>query len=288
MKVLIIGGNRFFGKRLAANLIGRNFEVTLLNRGQIPDGFGSKVDRIQIDRNELHSNHSLIQNRHWDIIFDQVCYDAFEAMSACRCFESKTKKYVFISTQSVYGLGQNIPESSFDPKTEPLDPIIKRGHDYGKSKRQAEAIFSKSSFESVTSVRFPIVLGIDDYTQRLKFHIDRINKGEPIYFQNLRSKLSFIHAEDAAEFLSYLVDHNVNGPINCCSNDPISLEELVRLIEQILGKKVVLASSGETNRSPFSMADDWHMDTTKLTEIGFLASPISHWLPGLVKQLAHL
>lgn len=44
MKILVIGGNLYFGKRLVDLLVKNNHEVTLLNRQSKPDDFGNKVD----------------------------------------------------------------------------------------------------------------------------------------------------------------------------------------------------------------------------------------------------
>ena len=48
--VLLIGGNRFVGLRLAWHLLGSGEEVTLLNRGHLPDPFGPRVRRRRGDR----------------------------------------------------------------------------------------------------------------------------------------------------------------------------------------------------------------------------------------------
>jgi nucleoside-diphosphate-sugar epimerase len=50
---------------------------------------------------------------------------------------------------------------------------------YAEGKRMAEAVlFQKASFP-VVSVRFPIILGPDDYSKRLRFQVRRISSGEP-------------------------------------------------------------------------------------------------------------
>jgi nucleoside-diphosphate-sugar epimerase len=43
MKILIIGGIRFLGYHLTKRLIQDGYEVTLFNRCQTPDDFGSRV-----------------------------------------------------------------------------------------------------------------------------------------------------------------------------------------------------------------------------------------------------
>ena len=83
MKILILGGNRFFGRHLADSLLGAKNEVTLLNRGTHPDGFEDKVERLQADRKSKGQLLSAVQGRTWDLVFDQICYTATEAREAC-------------------------------------------------------------------------------------------------------------------------------------------------------------------------------------------------------------
>ena len=286
MKALVIGGNRFFGKRLVSHFLQKNISVTLLNRGQRQDDFGSKVKRINLDRKLLHKNHPALGNEQWDIIYDQVCYDAIEAQSACEAFEGRTKRYIFISSQSVYNPGQNISEAAFNPQTYTFASSVDQDKDYGEAKRQAEAVFFKRAKFPVTAVRFPIVLGEDDYTERLKFHVEHLREERPIYFPNIDAKISFIQSADAAAFLNSLVDKELVGPINCCSSEPISLRSVVELIEKVVGAKLPLGSKEIADTSPFGIESDWYMNVSKLDQYGFKVKPINQWLPSLIEILA--
>ena len=50
MHALIIGGNRFLGVELTAQLLARGHDVALLNRGTLIDPFGARVRRLTADR----------------------------------------------------------------------------------------------------------------------------------------------------------------------------------------------------------------------------------------------
>ncbi|MCG3773873.1 MAG: hypothetical protein JW395_0689 [Nitrospira sp.] len=284
MKALVLGGTRFFGKRLVSLLLQEGTEVTLLNRGRTKDPFGDEVHRIVLDRKELSSTS--LADQHWDIVYDQVCYDAAEATGARAAFNGKTDRYIFTSTQAVYDAGAAIKESAFDPLTYHFDKPIDRSEDYAEGKRQAEAVLFQAAFP-VVAVRFPIVLGEDDYTERLKFHIDRIRAGKPLYLPNLQAKLSLVSSADAAAFLAFLAHHDVVGPINCCSEEPIALSSLIEYAEEATEQKALTVGRpdlGET--SPFGIATDWYMDVSRAKQLGFTATPLKAWLPELVKQLA--
>jgi nucleoside-diphosphate-sugar epimerase len=178
-------------------------------------------------------------------------------------------------------------EEAFDPLTYPFPARVTREQDYGEAKRQAEAVFFRQKSFPVTAVRFPIVLGEDDYTERLKFHWQLVSHELPFCLPNLDAKISFLHAQDAAAFLHFLVDHEIPGPINCCSPTPISLRELVRQIELVAGKEAkVTAREDQGESSPFGIVSDWYMDAGKAQRAGFSASPILEWLPGLIRTYA--
>ncbi len=285
MKALVIGGTRYFGKRLVTKLLEKDFEVTLLNRGQHPDSFDKSVKRIKMDRQALDPEHPLLKQGSWDVVYDQVCFTAGEAEAACKVFRGKTEHYVFTSSQSVYALGADIPESAFDPFAYRFAKAISSEEDYGEGKRQAEATLFQKSDITVTAVRFPIVLGEDDYTGRLKFHVEKIAAEEGIYFPNLDVMLSFIYAQDAADFLFSLTKVKIHGPINCCAFDPVKIRDLIGVIEKEVGKKAKLTTEiGAGAPSPFGLESDWYMNTDKLRRTKFEPRDVLELLPGLVSS----
>ncbi|HEY8278757.1 MAG TPA: NAD-dependent epimerase/dehydratase family protein [Bdellovibrionota bacterium] len=286
MKALVLGGNRYFGKQLVSLLLQRGAKVTVLNRGQRPDEFGDRVQRIRMDRKNISKAHPDLANQKWDVVYDLICYDALEAKGACEAFEGKTNHYVFISSQSVYPPGNDILECSFDPKSHKFASPIASDKDYGEAKRQAEATFFQTNAFPTTAVRFPIVLGEDDYTERLKKHVKWIQAGQPIFFPNLDAKISFIQSSDAAKFLLALADRPFLGPVNCCAAEPIALKELIHEIECALGKYAKIAAREQDGQpSPFGAEADWYMNTRKMREYGFIPEPIQKWLPGLIQKL---
>jgi nucleoside-diphosphate-sugar epimerase len=288
MKVLIVGGTRFFGKRLAEDWLQAGAEVTLLNRGSQPDKWGGRVKRLVADRKDLQKNAAVLGDLNWDIVYDQICYDSFDAEGSVEAFRGRCGRFVFTSTQSVYRLGSSLRETDFDPLRHSLKDRITRDIDYGEAKRQAEAYFFRQKDFPLCAVRLPIVLGEDDYTKRLHWHVDRIRNNQNILIPNLAARLSFIHAKDAAHSLKYLGTQSFHGPVNVCSPDHISLATLVSLIEEIVGQKALLIDSSQTAddvQSPFGVASDWYMNTDRIVRIGLSVSPIKNWLRPLIGQL---
>jgi nucleoside-diphosphate-sugar epimerase len=279
VKALVIGGNRYFGKRLVQSMLALGAKVSVLNRGsKTVEG----ANNLRCDRTDPAALRNAVKNQSWDIVFDQACYDAEQASSACEIFKGNAGRYIFTSSMSVYDLGSAIGETVFEPGNHLIpspEKIARADTNYGEAKRQAEATFTKKATFPVVSVRFPIVLGPDDYTGRLKFHVDRIKNGEPIHFPSLGVRMSFVHSQDAADALYSLGKSDFTGPLNVASADPIRLERMMKIIEESLGRKMILeAKASPINHSPFGINGDWWMDTSKLRALGVFPRPIENWL----------
>lgn len=287
MNILVIGGTRFFGKRLVKTLINERHEVTLLTRGRTADPFGNDVQRIHCDRRHAEALASGVRGKAWDAIVDQVCMNAAEARAACEIFSGHANLYVFTSSQSVYPPGAGLKEEAFDPKSYKFSEAADERNAYAEAKRQAESVFANCADFRVAMVRFPIVLGEDDYTRRLHFHIDRVRDGKPIFFPNLRARIGFIQSEDAAEALYQIIQHRLQGPVNVASKTPISLKDLIFCIEAATNKTAEIAASpGADNCSPFGIEDDWYMNVDKAAANNIAPVDLDDWLPALVKRIA--
>ncbi|MCO4794058.1 MAG: NAD-dependent epimerase/dehydratase family protein [Bacteriovoracaceae bacterium] len=283
MEILIIGGNKFFGKRLATLHIDQGHKVTLLNRGNVDDGFKENVDRIVCDRTDTSKMKKELESKSWDIVYDQVCFDFETAKEACEIFKGKTKKFVFTSTQSVYGEGSDIKESSFDPKTHSFDKEETAQSNYGEAKRQAEVAFTRHASFPVAMLRFSLVLGEDDPTGRLTWHIDRIKNETPIYLPSLDAKVSMIHSSDAANALFKVGTSEFTGPINATGAEPIELSHLISSIESKYNKKAILLNNEDKeNWSPYGISSDWWMNTDLLQSEFFKAKGPDSWLSTLI------
>ncbi|ANE45451.1 hypothetical protein SY83_02955 [Paenibacillus swuensis] len=301
-KVLIFGGTRFFGKRLVERLLDQGCDVTIATRGTTPDDFGDRVTRLQLDREDRAALLKATEGKSWDVVYDNICYSPGSAADACDAFAGgKVKRYIFTSTLSVYEFGAGARrEHDFDPYTYPVKlrgkddftfgegkPLKEAVYNYAEGKRLAEAVFMRQADFPVCAVRFPIVLGTDDYTLRMQFHMNRVRDGVPIGIPNPDARMSFIRSDEAANFLLWLKDQDVSGPFNACASGSISVGGVIRLIEDELGRSAQTAATVEdsANNSPFGVPDDWYMDTTKAAEAGYQFTHLDAWLRALITEL---
>ncbi|MBD1373081.1 NAD-dependent epimerase/dehydratase family protein [Hazenella sp. IB182357] len=284
-KVLVLGGTRFFGKRLVQLLVKQNYDVTILTRGQTADEFGDNVRRLVLDRNDLHALEQALKDQFFDIIFDQICYTPEMAAQSIHAFKGRTNRLIFTSSKSVYQpQSYALPETDFDPSGY---PILTKQTDlsYAEGKRLAEAVFAQQTDIPVVSVRLPVVLGPDDYTERLSFHIEHIAAGTPFSAPNLDSKMCFIHAQEAADFLLWCGEASFTGPINACASGHIPIGDFFKLIAQTLKKPVHVIDPAESvPASPYAPPTSWYMDKTLASKHGYAFSQLMDWLPDLIRQ----
>lgn len=285
---LVFGGTRFFGVNLVQELLNKGVKVTVATRQNSEIPFGNKVEMLKLDRFDLDSVKEAVSGRTWDVVFDQICFNARDAKIAIQTLTDKIHTYIFTSTMSVYDYAENVIEEEFDPYSYPISDTLPDKVTYQEGKRQAEAVFFQEAAFPVIAVRIPIVLGEHDYTERLLLHINRAKEGGVIGFPNLQAKMGFIHQKEAGNFLVWISEQNFSGPINACANNEISMADLMALIEGEVGKKAILPNTFDPSKhSPYGIENNWNMSNAKAIELGYRFSNLSDWLPGLIKHLAN-
>ena len=288
-KVLVLGGTRFFGRKLVELLLADGHDVTIVTRGRLANPFGDKVKHLIVDRRDTEAFSKAVEGEYYDIVYDNICYSPNEAKAFCDIFNGKMGKLVFTSTLSTYAADGNAKsEADFDPYTYSIQMGDTEAFTYSEGKRQAEAVFFKYATSPVVAVRFPIVMGIDDYTKRLHFHVKHVVNEEAIGFLNMDAEMSFILAEEAGQFLKWAGLTDVEGPFNATAQGTVSLKDLIALVEKATSKqaKIVLVENDEI-RSPYAVPASWYMTTEQAEQAGFVFSKLNDWLPGLIDEIAN-
>ncbi|WHY78444.1 hypothetical protein QNH20_04655 [Neobacillus sp. WH10] len=218
------------------------------------------------------------------MVFDQTCYSSQEVLETLKALEGKIQKYVFTSSQAVYDFGTNHREENFNALE--YQPTIKNRSEYigyvgyQEAKRAAEAILFQKSTVPVVAVRFPIIVGEDDFTNRFKFHVDHVNNGKAMFIDNPELRYSFIDSDEAAKFLLSIANSDYHGAINPGPSSDISLRELVELIEDLIKKRANLQSVGDP--SPYNLPGSWSVDTSGANSLGYKFTPLNHLLHNLI------
>lgn len=239
MKALVIGGTGFIGRRLVANLIKNNAEITVGTRGSTPNLFGDYVKMIKIDRFDQESLSMAAQSLgHVDVVFDQVGFGPEDMVKSIAAFDGRTNLYVYTSSMAVYSeKGDMMTEVDFDAATHEMKEGGIGNLGYSEGKRSAEAYMARNAGFPVADVRFPIVIGHDDVTGRVQFHLDRIRNGEEIVVPSPCGKMNYVWVEDAGRFLSWIGLNRKAGAYNAASPDVIDAGGLIEMFASSLGRE---------------------------------------------------
>ncbi len=280
MNILVLGGTRFFGIHLVNSLISKGHSVTIATRGKAADSFGNKVSRLQIERTDPENLKRQLGKQYYDVVCDNLAYcsnDVKYLLDIIQC-----GRYIMTSSAAVYKNQQLLTaEQEFRPQEYQLEWCSRSDHPYDELKRQAEsALFQKCSTIPSVAVRFPYVIGEDDYTKRLLFYVDSIVHGNPINVDNPVEQISFIKSSEAGEFLAWAVEQSFTGPVNANSLGTISLKEVMDYTEAVVGKQAILSSDGTAG--PYNGQKSFSLDVSNASSLGFAFSELGQWIHRLL------
>lgn len=280
MKILVIGGTRFFGIPMINELLANGHEVTIATRGKAQDNFGSRVNRLVLERTNADSMMNTLRGVHYDVVIDKIGYcsnDIKYAMDAIDC-----DKYIYMSSTSVYQPKHiNTKEEDFDGINRKLIWCSRKDFSYEEIKRQAEcALWQQYNDRNWIAVRYPFAIGKDDYTKRLLFYIEHTIKSIPMNVDNIDLQMGYIRSDEAGKFMAFLVNKDFKGAINGSSNGTISLKEIISYVERKTGTKAIISHSGDD--APYNGEPEYSINTDKAQVLGFQFTDLQDWIYELV------
>ena len=296
MKILILGGTSFFGKETANLLFKSGNEVEVFSRRCPVDGLALDIRQHRGDRT-VEMDLVRMSTQTWDVIIDNLCYNAEDARKAVKVFSGRTGLYIFTSSASVY----SALEGSSAPFRENQTEILKPKEDlkaepyyaYAEGKYEAERVFLKAfaekSFPAVI-IRPPIVIGPNDPTLMAYSYWLRMTDGGPVFLPNATASSRYIFSKDLARAFELLTGaKDIWGQaFNFGDSDIISLDDLVKLSARVIHKepdllypdRAWLKENGfNFEASPFSGAADFIVDISKAEKaFGWRSTPLHQWL----------
>ena len=76
MKILVIGGTRFFGIHTVNQLLRDGHDLTIATRGRTGDNFGDKIKRLAFDRYDEASIRQVLGGKFFDLVIDKIAYSS--------------------------------------------------------------------------------------------------------------------------------------------------------------------------------------------------------------------
>lgn len=164
-----------------------------------------------------------------DDLYYQVNRDlAFE--TARKAKEDGAKQFIFFSSMSIFGMDTGVISKTTKPN--PKTP-------YGKSKLTAENLLKDLESESFTVciLRPPMIYGpnsVGNYPRLAK-----LAKKTPI-FPKVNNQRSMLYIGNLSAFLKLMIDTNLSGTFHPQNDEYVNTSEMVRLIAEAHGKKIIL------------------------------------------------
>ena len=226
VQILVMGGTRFVGKPLVAQLLAEGHALTLFTRGKNPVPAG--VEHLCGDRSTPEGLAAL-QGRRFDVIVDSSGRTLEDSRTVLEITGAPSHRFVYVSSAGVYADSELWPLS----ETSPTDPQSRHS---GKLDTEAWLLAEKIPF---TSFRPTYIVGAGNYNPVESWFFDRIVHGQPVPLPGDGSTITQLgHVNDLATAmaLSIGVDAAANRIYNCSSVQGISFRGLVAAAARACGK----------------------------------------------------
>ncbi|HWC65135.1 MAG TPA: NAD-dependent epimerase/dehydratase family protein, partial [Thermoanaerobaculia bacterium] len=268
MKLLVTGGAGFIGSQLADRRLAAGDRVTVIDdfndyydparkRANVAAALGRPGYRlVEGDIRDRALVFSLFEEGAFDAVVhlaaragvrpsiqDPVLYEEVNCVASIHLFEAAARfgkpKFLFASSSSVYGVNSKLPFSEEDPISRPVSP-------YATTKRSGELLaFNFHHLEGldVFCLRFFTVYGP---RQRPEMAIakftDALERGAEIpFFGDGSSRRDYTYIDDILDGVEAALDRCRGFEIvNLGGAHPITLAELVAILEKATGRRAVL------------------------------------------------
>lgn len=298
MKILIIGGTQFVGLAIAREAISQGHDVDIFHRSDhVPAGTES-ARHLKGDRNR---DVTALQTGTWDAVIDVCGYRPHEINALADVFVDRVKKYVFISTCSVYDPLTIEPNSDETAPYVPLenlhglDPIDCpiNAQTYGALKVMCEDAV-RLHYKNHLNIRPVYVLGKDDHTKRFNVWVERfINESTVEVPTPTDAPFQYVSAGDLARFTLKAIHDDVKGDVHLAApSGGMTFGEMIEKIQSTLQSKSEInwidkdsALDAKPGAYPFWQPEVYSLltlNTAKAESLGFQ----SQSLAAIIKEVA--
>jgi nucleoside-diphosphate-sugar epimerase len=252
LKILVLGGSRFLGRTFVKEALRRNNELTIFNRGIQNPG----IKDVEVLTGNRFGNLKALQNRYWDVVLDTSGFIPYTVQNTTNLLKDRVKHYTFISSISVYqdwvqeNLDENYPtleislEEANKLSMDADGPIYEY---YGHFKALCEQIAEKNMPGRVLNVRAGLLIGPNDYTDRIPYWIHRIAKGGKVLVPgNQNRRVQVIDNKDLSNWILDMEEKGLTGTFNTTGpNYPLSIKEFIDTCIQVTGSNAEVVWADE-------------------------------------------
>lgn len=292
------------GRALVWHLLAAGHRVTILNRGNLPDPFGDRIERVRADRSSDQLDARLA-GRAFDRVIDFACFTAADVDRLVHALAGRVGHYLMISTGQVYLVRAACPRPSREADyagavlAAPPTPADDADWRYGIDKRAAEdAVVAAADRLPATRLRLPMVNGEADPKRRIEGYLWRLLDGGPLLVANPAAIARHVYAGAVVRTLTALVaaPPPPGHAYNLAQPEELPVRELVARIATRAGGRaaIIEADADELDRagisaraaSPYSSPWMSHLDPARaVDELGFRHPPLDAYLDAILASL---
>lgn len=243
-KIILTGASGFLGRNLIEKLVQNNFEIIAVDVKKIDKTLIDKVTFFQMSIEEfLNKNITALDEADYIIHAASVLpykgnkneIESTNVNSTKLLVEEVSKRnlfLVYVSSSGIYGKPDDIPVKT-TTDFNPLDA-------YGKSKVRAEMYISnRLELQNFVIVRPRTILG-NKRGGIFNIFFKLIKKNIPIPLPNNgRQIIQFVHVDDVSNLIIHLIKNKIYGVWPAASPNPLSINEYLDLLKDILSKKKI-------------------------------------------------
>ncbi len=247
MKVLILGGSRYLGPRLACALTEAGHEVGVFNRGRIRAPVPVPVTEIRGDRASAADLRNALGSFRPDVVVDNIAFSKADADVALEVFAGVVQRYVAVSSVAVYGRPTTVPAAEDHPLFDGRPPVPGAAGAYAEGKVQMESAFlaaHRASALPVAIIRPSVIYGYGRLLSAWNYntrHVTRIEASKPVIVPDRGEALiQPVYVDDVALAIARAVESDgaPGEAFNVCGPSPMPLHEYFAAHGRVLGKPV--------------------------------------------------
>lgn len=206
MKLLVLGGTVFVGRRIVQAALARKHEAALFNRGQSNPELYPECEKLIGDRD---GDVSALRGRSFDAVIDVSGYRPEQLRRVIEALGGRIPHYTFISTISVYRrLPPGRPYDEGAPTEDGTDG-------YGALKARCEEAVDELLPGRAAHVRAGLIVGPHDPTGRFGYWPRRLARGGDVLAPGRPQRpVQFIDARDLARWCVLLAENRAAGRFN--------------------------------------------------------------------------
>lgn len=191
MKILVLGGTQFFGKRIVQRLLGEGHEVAIFSRGRSRPDFWPDIEALTGDRRNRHDLERRLGGRRFDAVIDNIAYDRRDAEALLDVLEDGAGHYLLCSSGAVYGDPSGW--EGFRPVVVPRStPMAILRHAYAGDVAEAfvGAVDSQASWGKTYNLAGEEIVSLDDYVRAVAEVVGRDSRLVSAPLERIRERPS--------------------------------------------------------------------------------------------------